>query len=175
MFVPSVHHQLHCLTIAGKEIHIVRLSCLIHGWQFGPGTIQLHNPHYGAQQALCLTVQGLLLSFQRCKPEKTEAKRIANWLDHVSYLVSLRSLQLERQIPFNAEVFFPENKERHYRLTFIFGEPVQKLCGSLNIYIFSSSWSLQLRSYYKKHPPVLGKKKPLIKKPRESPWKLKFN
>lgn len=80
-FVPSVHHQLHCPTIAGKEMCIGHQSCLIHGWQFGPGTIQLHNPHYGAQQALCLVLQGLLLSFQRYKPEKVKAKWIANWLN----------------------------------------------------------------------------------------------
>lgn len=156
MFVLSVHHQLHYLTIAGKEIRIVLQFCLIHGWQLGRGTIQLHNPHYGAQQALCSTVPGLLLSFQRYKPEKIEAKRIANWLDHIYYLLSLRSLHLERQIPFNAEVSFSENKERCYRLTLIFGEPVQKLCGSLNIYIFSSSWSMQFRFYYKKTSPCFG-------------------
>lgn len=106
-FVPSVHHQLHCLTIAGREMHIGHQSCLIHGWQFDPGTIQLHNPHYGAQQALCLTVQGLLLSFQRYKPEKVKTKLIPNWLNHIFSHLSWRRLCLERQIPFRAEVSLP--------------------------------------------------------------------
>lgn len=105
-FVPSVHRQLHCLTIAGKEIYIGYQSCLIHGWQFGPSTIQLHNRHYCAQQALCLIVQGLLLSPQRYWPEKVKVKLIAlNWLKHIFNLLSLRAC-LERHTLFNTEVSF---------------------------------------------------------------------